>query len=74
MYINDKNKYVILTFVIFYRDGFIPCSPQLPTLRSVSTPEEDKTRNLPTCFSTDCECRKTERQALDSYSHISKKR
>lgn len=41
-------------------NGFVPCSPQLPTLRSFSTPEEDQIRNLPTCFSTDCECRKTE--------------
>lgn len=45
-------------------DGFIPCSPQLPTLRSVSTPEEDKTINLPTCFPTDCACRKTERECF----------
>nr|XP_019926041.2 VWFA and cache domain-containing protein 1 isoform X1 [Crassostrea gigas] len=45
-------------------DGFVPCSPQLPTLRSVSTPEEDKTRNLPTCFPTDCSCRKTERECF----------
>lgn len=41
-----------------------PCSSQLPTLRSVSTPEEDKTRNLPTCFPTDCACRKTERECF----------
>lgn len=66
MYMIETNCVTcILTFVV--RDGFIPCSPQLLNLRSVSTPEEDKTRNLPTCFSTNCECRKTERQALDSY-------
>eukprot|EP00105_Crassostrea_gigas_P035327 XP_019919475.1 PREDICTED: VWFA and cache domain-containing protein 1 [Crassostrea gigas] len=52
-----KNKYDTM-------DGFIPCSPQLPTLRSVSTPEEDKTRNLQTCFSTNCECRKTESECF----------
>ncbi|XP_065940278.1 VWFA and cache domain-containing protein 1 [Magallana gigas] len=44
--------------------GVPPCSSQLPTLRSVSTPEEDKTRNLPTCFPTDCACRKTERECF----------
>ncbi|XP_034314932.2 VWFA and cache domain-containing protein 1 isoform X1 [Magallana gigas] len=48
-----KNEYVSTR-------GFVPCSPQLPTLRSVSTPEKDKTKNLPTCFPTDCACRKTE--------------
>ncbi|XP_034328195.2 VWFA and cache domain-containing protein 1 isoform X2 [Magallana gigas] len=56
-----KNKYDTM-------DGFIPCSPQLPTLRSVSTPEEDKTRNLQTCFSTNCECRKTESECFRTSS------
>lgn len=68
-YVKRKKKYDIVNndwialylphFVDFHRED--PCSPQLPTLRSVSTPEEEKTRNLPTCFPTDCACRKTER-------------
>nr|XP_034308982.1 VWFA and cache domain-containing protein 1-like [Crassostrea gigas] len=45
-------------------NGFDPCSSQLPTLKSVSTPEEDKTKNLPTCFPTDCACRGTERECF----------
>ena len=43
------------------RDGIVPCKPQLPTLKTVSTPEGDKTRGLGTCFPTDCACRKTEK-------------
>ncbi|XP_065942394.1 VWFA and cache domain-containing protein 1 isoform X1 [Magallana gigas] len=42
--------------------GFVPCYPQLPTLRSIITPEADMVKGLPTCFPTDCGCRKTERQ------------
>lgn len=47
----------------YHRGGFVPCNSQLPTLRSVSTPEEDLVSNLPTCFPTNCACRKTERLA-----------
>ena len=44
-----------------YRDGIYPCYPQLPTLKTVSAPEKDKIKGLPTCFPTNCACRKTER-------------
>nr|XP_034337034.1 VWFA and cache domain-containing protein 1 [Crassostrea gigas]XP_034337496.1 VWFA and cache domain-containing protein 1 [Crassostrea gigas]XP_034337917.1 VWFA and cache domain-containing protein 1 [Crassostrea gigas] len=55
---NDcKNQYEIM-------GGFVPCNSQLPTLRSVSTPEEDLVSNLPTCFPTNCACRKTERECF----------
>lgn len=52
-----KNQYAIM-------GGFVPCNSQLPTLRSVSTPEEDLVSNLPTCFPTNCACRKTERECF----------
>lgn len=52
----------LLHSIDFNRGGFVPCSHQLPTLRSVSSPDEDKTQNLPTCFPIYCACRKTERQ------------
>ncbi|XP_061178007.1 VWFA and cache domain-containing protein 1-like [Saccostrea echinata] len=45
-------------------EGKDPCNPNLPTLESVSTPEEDKTRNLETCFPTNCPCRKTESECF----------
>ena len=44
-----------------YRDGVIPCNPLLPTLKTVSAPEEDKIEELSTCFPTNCACRKSER-------------
>nr|XP_022331553.1 VWFA and cache domain-containing protein 1-like [Crassostrea virginica] len=45
-------------------DGIVPCKPQLPTLKTVSTPEQDKTRGLGTCFPSDCACRKTENECF----------
>lgn len=57
---NNKNYDIVMRMIIwlfnllhsidFNRGGFVPCSHQLPTLRSVSSPDEDKTQNLPTCF------------------------
>eukprot|EP00105_Crassostrea_gigas_P019761 XP_011438357.1 PREDICTED: uncharacterized protein LOC105335913 [Crassostrea gigas] len=44
--------------------GFVPCYPQLPTLRSIITPEADMVKGLPTCFPTDCGCRKTESECF----------
>ncbi|XP_062591885.1 VWFA and cache domain-containing protein 1-like [Saccostrea cucullata] len=45
-------------------EGIDPCNPKLPTLESVSVPEEEKTRNLETCFPTSCPCRKTESECF----------
>ncbi|XP_022331617.1 VWFA and cache domain-containing protein 1-like [Crassostrea virginica] len=45
-------------------DGVIPCNPLLPTLKTVSAPEEGKTKDLSTCFPTDCACRKSESECF----------
>ncbi|XP_078333915.1 VWFA and cache domain-containing protein 1-like isoform X2 [Crassostrea virginica] len=47
-------------------DGIYPCYPQLPTLKTVSAPEKDKIKGLPTCFPTNCACRKTERECFQT--------
>lgn len=54
---------LIQIIILFYliRTGFVPCNSQLPTLRSVSTPKVNFVKNLPTCFPSNCACRKTER-------------